>query len=483
MGERDVGAAAARRRSPAEQRGWWERGTRGSTRRALLRAAASATGTPAAACAIPGGGSTAREGGGAALRGEAVVPVLFLQSAGPVEQELVQQAQERWQERHPRGPRAELVVQPGSVGEKLTPLLAAGTPPAMASMDASQGVEFADRGEMAPLDDFIKRDRYDLADYIPVSLEQYRWKERLYALVRDFSHRALWINLDSFAREGLAPPAGDYASARGWDFGQFLEVARRLTKADGSGAAPGQYGFVVEQGLRGGYGQFVWANGAELFDREYRRCTVDDERAIEALQLMQDLRYRHRVAPDAAALQERRAAGQPTGNDQLFLDGSAAMAIFPATRIGEARRQGKVRWDLAVTPQGKGRRVTTGGGVGWYQVKAFLHQEEAWAVMQYLTSAETHRSLADVRFPGRRSVLEWWLAQAPDQPPRSRSVPRTGQEAMHLNPVFPLWGQIEQQAFTPQLARLWDNQATAREVAREIAAQANRMLADAAGRR
>ena len=436
----------------------------------------------AAACAAPGAGSA--PSGGAALRGEAVVPVLFLQSAGPVEQELVQQVQARWQERHPRGPRAELIVQPGSVGERLTPLLAAGTPPAMASMDASQGVEFADRGEMAPLDDLVKRDRYDLTDYIPVSLEQYRWQGKLYALVRDFSHRALWVNLDAFAREGLTPPAGDYASARGWDFGQFVEAARRLTKADGAGGgAAGQYGFVVEPGLRGGYGQFVWANGAELFDREYRRCTVDDERAVEALQLMQDLPYRHRVAPDTAALQERRTAGRPTGNDQLFLDGSAAMAIFPATRIGEARRQDKVRWDLVVNPQGKGKRVTTGGGVGWYQVKAFPHQEEAWAVLRDLTSAETHRFLADVRFPGRRSVLDWWLAQAADQPPRSRAVPRSGQEAMHLNPVFPLWGQIEQQAFTPQLARLWDNKATAREVTREIAAQANRMLAEAVGRR
>jgi hypothetical protein len=54
---------------------------------------------------------------------------------------------------------------------------------------------------------------------------------------------------------------------------------------------------------------------------------------------------------------------------------------------------------------------------------------------------------------------------------------------MHLNPVFPLWSQIEQQVFTPQLTRLLENQATAREVAREIAAQANRMLAEGLPRR
>ena len=287
----------------------WRRGTtaapghppRTIARRALLGAALLLPPAASAACTGPGPAGSAGGDGAPALRPEAVVPVLFLQSAGPAEQELVQQSQAQWQEAHPRGPRAEFLVQPGSVGEKLTPLLAAGTPPASVSMDASQGVEFVDRGEMAPLDELVRRDRVDLTDYIPISLEQYRWKERLYALVRDFSHRSLWVNLEAFARRGVTPPAGDYASARGWDFAQFVEAARRLTEGDGGGgggSASTPYGFVVEPGLRGGYGQFIWANGAELFDKDYRRCTVDDERAVEALQLMQDLRDRHRVAPD-----------------------------------------------------------------------------------------------------------------------------------------------------------------------------------------
>jgi ABC-type glycerol-3-phosphate transport system substrate-binding protein len=118
--------------------------------------------------------------------------------------------------------------------------------------------------------------------------------------------------------------------------------------------------------------------------------------------------------------------------------------------------------------------------VGWYLVRAVPYEDEAWAVLQHLTSAETHRFLADVRIPGRKSVLDWWLAQAPGEPPKSRSVARTGQEAVHLNPVFPLWESIERDAFTPQLTRLWENKATAREVAREIAAQASRMLAEGA---
>ena len=158
-----------------------------------------------------------------------------------------------------------------------------------------------------------------------------------------------------------------------------------------------------------------------------------------------------------------------------------AIAIFPVARIGEARTQAKGRWDLAVAPQGpagKGKRLTTGGGVGWYQIKAFPHQDEAWALLQHLTSPETALFLADVRIPGRKAVLDKWLAQSPGEAPRvaQRGQDRAGGGA-HRSGRSRCGTAIEREVFTPQLTRIWNNQATAREAAREIAPQANRILA------
>jgi multiple sugar transport system substrate-binding protein len=449
---------------------------------AASAAGAAGAGVLSAACAPVGsagtGGTTPAN---AKLRADVAVP--FLQTSGQAEQALVNQVVDRWRQAHPNGPQAEFTISTGSVVEKFSTMLAAGTPPALVSMSAAEGVPFADRSEFTALDEYAKRDKYDLADYIPVSLDQYRWKGKLYALLRDFSHQALWVNTDLFAKEGLTPPSGDYLTTTGgWTFDQFLEAARRLTKWDG-GTRASQYGFTLNPGLRGGYGQFVWGNGAELFDKDFKRCTIDDERAVEALQFLQDLRYKHRVTPDEAALAEMKQAGVNTGAQQLFFESHVAIAYLPVARIGEARTQAKGRWDLAVGPQGaagKGKRLATGGGVGWYQAKAFPHQEEAWAVMQHLTSAETALFLADVRIPGRRSVLDTWLAQSPGEPPKSRSVAKTGQQAVHIDPVFPAWDRIEREAFTPQLTRIWNNQATARDAAREIATQANRILSEGA---
>lgn len=441
-------------------------------RRGLLMAAVPA-GVLATACAGAGSDSAPKQS--TALKTSVTVP--FLQTTGQAEQTMVNQVVDKWKLAHPNGPTAEFVVATGSVAEKFSTMLAGGTPPALASMSASEGVGFADKGDFATLDDLAKRDRYDLADYIPASLEQYRWKGKLYALLRDFSHQALWVNTDMFAKDGVPLPTGDYGSTSGgWTSDQFLDAARRLTKSDG-GVRASQYGFVINTALRGGYGQFVWGNGGELFDKDFKKCTFDDERTVEGLQLMQDLRYKHRVAPDMPALQAMTQAGVNTGAQQLFFENQVAIAIFPVARIGEARTQAKGKWDLAVAPNGKGKRLTTGGGVGWYQIKSFPYQEEAWALMQHLTSAETALFLADVRIPGRKSVLDKWLAQNPGEAPKSRSVAKTGQEAVHIDPVFPAWDRIEREVVAPQLARVYNNQATAREAAREIATQANRIMA------
>ena len=205
-----------------------------ATRRVALWGAVTPALVAAACAPGPGGGagSAARPG---TLKTDVTVP--FLQTSGQAEQGLVNQVAERWQQAHPRGPRAEFVISTGDVVEKFTTMLAGGTPPALVSMDSTQGVRFSDQGEMVALDDNIKRDRYDLADYIPVSLDQYRWQGKLYALLRDFSHQSLWVNTDMFSREGLTPPAGDYSTTTGgWTFDQFVETARRLTKSDGGAA-------------------------------------------------------------------------------------------------------------------------------------------------------------------------------------------------------------------------------------------------------
>ena len=150
---------------------------RGMKRRALL---ITQLPTIVVAACVPGEGGSGGAKPTTALKTDVTVP--FLQTSGQAEQGMVNQVVEKWKAEHPRGPQAEFVISTGDVVEKFTTMLAGGTPPALVSMDSTQGVRFSDQGEMVALDDFIKRDKYDIADYIPVSLDQYRWKGKLFAL-------------------------------------------------------------------------------------------------------------------------------------------------------------------------------------------------------------------------------------------------------------------------------------------------------------
>jgi multiple sugar transport system substrate-binding protein len=376
---------------------------------------------------------------------------------------------ERWRAAHPAGPALQplLGAAADSRPERLRTLLAAGTPPDVAALEAGEALPLTDKGQFLALDPYIKRDRYDLADFFEPAITQYQWKGKKYGLPRGMSNQSLYVNQNLFDDAGLRYPP-TRLDAPGWDFDEFLKAADRLTKREGSAIT--QFGCTVGRALRGGYGQWVWTNGAEFFDKDFTRCTLDDPRAIEGLQFMQDLIYRHRVAPTP---QEETAAG---GAEAMFIAGGrVAMRIAPVAQVTRHRRA-TFRWDYAVNPRGKGKRLTTGGGVAWLILAESRQPEEAWAVFQHLVSLETAKQLAAVYYPGRRSAVQYLQTVDPDLPPKSRHVGADGQTVIHVNPIFPAWQEIERDLVVPELNALWRNERTAQQVIAALVPKVNDFL-------
>jgi len=362
-----------------------DRAARGRTRRGVLAATPGLAGAGVlAACSAPGAAGQNRP----ALRTNVTVKVM---TELTTEEQLVFEPAVvgRWKAEHPGGPALEPLITPaqGSRPERLRTALAAGTPPDIMALEAGEAVTFSDKGQLLALDALIKRDRYDLSDFFETAITQYQWKGKKYGLPRGMSNQSLYVNQNLFDEGGLRyPPAR--LDAPGWDFDEFLKAADRLTKRDGSGVT--QFGFAVGRALRGGYGQWVWTNGAEFFDKDFTRCTLDGARAVEGLQFMQDLIYKHRVAPTP---QEEAAAG---GAEAMFIGGGkVAMRIAPVAQVTRHRRA-TFRWDYAVNPKGKGKRLTSGGGVAWLMVGETKSPDEAWAVFQHLVSPETSKQAATV---------------------------------------------------------------------------------------
>jgi len=377
----------------------------------------------------------------------------------------------RWRQANPGGPKVEYTT--GAVGviqEKARAQLAAGTPPDMIQQEAAGAIGFIAKGEVLALDTFIKRDKFDLSDFFEKSYPQYEWKGKKHGISKGMSNQSTYVNLTLLEQSGAAAPPVK-ANATGWDFDTFVKTAERMTKRSGSETL--QWGFVVQRGLRGGFLQWIRANGGELFDKDFTKCTMNEPRTVEALQFMQDLIYKYRVAPTP---KEETAAAAT--QQAMFLNGNVGMRIAPVSELA-ATRAATFQWDLAVNamgPAGRGKRVTTGGGQAWLIPSASKNQEEAWAFLKHATTPDAMKEMSGTWYPPRKSVLQWLLAQDPQLPPKNRGVGLEGQETMTYDPIFPAYSDIQTQIIVPELNALWENQKTAAQVVESLVPKVNAAL-------
>jgi multiple sugar transport system substrate-binding protein len=403
----------------------------------------------------------------AALKTDVTLQLLI--DLGAADQPLFEKVVARWRTTHPQGPKVEWTAGT-NVADVLTKTqagMAAGSAPDLIQQEATGAVSLSGKGQLHPIDPFIKRDKYDLSDFFERSHPQFDWKGKKYGLSKGMSNQSLYVNQTLFDQAGVAYPPNK-ANATGWDFDAFLKAADRLTKR--SGDTTTQWGFVVGRGLRGGWLQWVRTNGGEVFDKDFTRCLLGEAKAIEGLQFMQDLMYKFRVAPTP---KEEMAAG---GDAALFINqGITGMRISPVSSTAPHRRA-TFQWDHAVNPQGKGKRVTTGGGQAWLITSTTKAPDEAWALLQHVASVESSREMATIWYPARKSTLAELIAQEPGLPPKSRNVGPEGQDLTELDPIFPAYSDIQRDIIVPELNALWENQKTASQVAESLVPKVNAAL-------
>ena len=94
------------------------------------------------------------------------------------------------------------------------------------------------QGALLRLDQFIRRDRYDLTDFWPGCLERSTWRGDLYALHTHADTQLVFYNQDLFSAAGVSAPPSD------WTWQDLLDRARELTRRQG---AKPVYGFALSR--------------------------------------------------------------------------------------------------------------------------------------------------------------------------------------------------------------------------------------------
>ena len=161
---------------------------------------------------------------------------------------------------------------------------AAGVPPTVVDFDRFQVAAMALKRLWMPLDDFIKRDKYDMTRFAPLVVPEAKGLDgKWYALIRSADDRLLYWNKEAFQEVGLDPEKPPAT----WD--ELRQFAIRLNKRGrrrrGLRAASASTPSSASPTTTSSPGR----TGAPSRPRTARRPPCPDGKNQEALQWMADL--------------------------------------------------------------------------------------------------------------------------------------------------------------------------------------------------
>ena len=270
--------------------------------------------------------------------------------------------------------------------DQLKTEVAAGTAPDVFWIPGTDVADFATRGLILNAADLAaKTEGFDVNAFYPGPMYHLTYNPEgaksgadsgaLWGLPRDVSTFVLYLNMDLINEAG-APDPRELAKQGKWDWNAFLDVAQK-TRALGTDI----YGYGASAWW-GPYGVWLNSAGGGFFTADRNACALNTPESLEGLTFQRALYQEHNVAV-------------PYGEDPEPAFRAGKVAMFQNGRWATPGvRTVTFNWDVVELPKGpKGM----GNWLFWgaYVINAkTAHPEEAWKLVQALTTAQTQGKVA-----------------------------------------------------------------------------------------
>jgi multiple sugar transport system substrate-binding protein len=328
------------------------------------------------------------------------------------------------------------VPSPADYRTRLATEFAAGSPPDITLMNYRRYANFAAKGVLEPLGEYLERSALiSPEDFFPVTLQAFTWQGELMCLPQNISSLVVYYNRDLFDQAGMPYPSDN------WNWDDFLEAASGLTQDHNGDGGIDQYGLGVEPSLFR-LAPFVWQNEAPIVnDMDYpSRLTLTRPPSLAAFQWFVDLRLVHGVVPD-------RVEEAAQDSESRFIAGKTAMFLNSRRGTPTYREITAFEWDVAPLPQGKTRADILHSDAYCMSAKT-ADKDAAWKFIEFANSFRGQAILARSgrTVPSLIRVAESEAFLEPGISPNNSRVFLDTIPYLNLVPVISTWEEIERTA-------------------------------------
>jgi multiple sugar transport system substrate-binding protein len=278
--------------------------------------------------------------------------------------------------------------------QKLTTQIAGGNPPDAAYLDAGTTADFASRGALVKLDDYVKRTPEQKPDdYVKAFKGSAEYNGGLYALPFDGESTGLFYRTDLFKEAGITEPP------KTWD--EFQADAQKLTDP-----AKKRYGYALFASESAYYWYpWLWQAGGTLLSDDEKTPEFNSEEGKKAADFYVNLaKYAPKDYLNSNSYDGRVA----------FANGSVGMYMAGAWLAGVLKDEfPKIegKWATAPLPEGEAGCKTTIAGDNLVMFSQGDKQDATWIWLDYLTRPEgmkrwTVDDPASTIMPTRTSLLQ-----------------------------------------------------------------------------
>lgn len=301
---------------------------------------------------------------------------------------------------------------------KLGTRMAAGTAPCLVSSQSSRIAGYTQG--MLPLDDMIKQNNYDVADFDKTILKGLSGTDgKQYAIPYDFGPQILWYNRDLFQQEGVPEPKV------GWTVNDFLTTARALTK-------DGKYAIALYP--TDALTMIFSMNGGQPVN-DAGKLQLTDPRMVQGYQTFAGMVTKDKISPALPGVDSNWSKNQ-------FYTGNVALMSGGPWSISDIKAKSKFTFAPVTMPAAPNGMQTSTQGSGFGISKTCKDPEDAFKALTVITSKETLSSLGQQgrAFPARKSAQNTWYDQA--KMPGAKEVLDAGIAASQAQRYTKNWDQV-----------------------------------------